>query len=42
MLIEKYKKQLEIYKIALEQSLKRSVSKVALYSLYLNKLIDMG
>lgn len=40
-LVEKYKKQLELYKVALEQSLKRKVDKMAIYSLYLNKLIEM-
>ena len=36
-LIEKYKKQLELYKIALEKSLNMSVSKVIIYSVYLGK-----
>lgn len=40
-LVEKYKKQLELYKVALEQSVKRKVDKMAIYSLYLNKLIEM-
>lgn len=40
-LVEKYKKQLELYKVALEQSLKRKVDKMSIYSLYLNKLIEM-
>ena len=40
-LIEKYKKQLELYKIALEKSLKRKVDKVYIYSTYLNKSIEL-
>jgi len=39
LLKEKYKKQLEIYKKALEEALKRKVEKVYIYSLYLNKEI---
>jgi len=38
-LIEKYRKQLELYKTALEQALKRKVSKVYIYSTYLDKKI---
>ena len=38
-LIEKYKKQLEIYKRALEQALGQSVDKCYIYSVYLEKLI---
>ena len=38
-LIIKYKKQLEIYKKALEEALKRKVDKTYIYSLYLNKEI---
>lgn len=36
-LIEKYKKQLELYKKALEKALKRKVDKVYIYSTYLNE-----
>ncbi len=35
----KYQKQLEIYKKALEEALKRKVDKTYIYSLYLNKEI---
>lgn len=38
-LIEKYKKQLEIYKKALEEGLEKKVKQVYIYSLYLNKEI---
>ena len=38
-LITKYKKQLEIYKKALEEALRRKVDKTYIYSLYLNKEI---
>ena len=37
----KYNKQLEIYKKALEQSMQRKVDKTYIYSLYLNKLIEI-
>ena len=40
-LIEKYRRQLELYKIALEKSLKRQVDKVYIYSTYLNKNIEI-
>ncbi|MBO4293555.1 MAG: helicase-exonuclease AddAB subunit AddA [Clostridia bacterium] len=36
-LIEKYKKQLELYKMALEKSLKMPVSRMMIYSVYLEK-----
>lgn len=39
-LIEKYKKQLELYKTALENSLKRKVDKTYIYSVYLGKELD--
>lgn len=39
-LVEKYKKQLEIYKKALEQALGRSVDKCFIYSVYLEKLLE--
>lgn len=39
ILINKYKKQLEIYKKALEEALKRKVEKTYIYSLKLNKEI---
>ena len=38
-LIEKYKIQLEIYKKALEESLKQKIKEVYIYSIYLNKPI---
>ena len=40
-LIEKYKSQLEIYRKALEQALGRNVYKTQIYSLYLNKCIEL-
>ena len=40
-LIEKYKEQLEIYQKALEESLKRKVDKIYLYSTSLNKSIKV-
>lgn len=40
-LIEKYKKQLELYKKALEYSLKRKVDKTIIYSVCLNKEITL-
>lgn len=39
LLIEKYKKQLEIYKNALEMALEKNVNKVFIYSVYLGKSI---
>ena len=41
-LIDKYNVQLEIYKRALEKSLRRSVDKVYIYSLYLQKSIEIN
>ena len=40
-LIDKYDKQLQLYKRALEASLNRKVDKVYIYSTHLNKEIDM-
>ena len=40
-LVEKYKKQLDIYKKAIEQGLNKSVKEVYIYSLYLNKEISI-
>ena len=40
-LIDKYKKQLELYKIALEQSLNKKVSKTIIYSVYLCKTLEI-
>ncbi|MBE5806179.1 MAG: helicase-exonuclease AddAB subunit AddA [Clostridiales bacterium] len=40
-LIDKYKKQLDIYKKALEQSLKKNIHKTYIYSVYLEKLIEI-
>ncbi len=42
VLVQKYEKQLELYKEALEQALKRKVDKVGIYSLYLNKFIEVN
>ena len=41
-LIEKYKLQLDLYKKALQESLKRKVDKVYIYSVYLGKEIKIG
>lgn len=41
-LVEKYKGQLDLYKEALEQSLDKRVDKMCIYSVYLNKLIEIG
>lgn len=41
-LIEKYKGQLDLYKEALEQSLDKKVDRMCIYSVYLNKLIEIG
>ena len=41
-LVEKYKEQLELYRIALEQALNRKVDKMCIYSLYLNKSITIN
>ena len=41
-LIEKYITQLELYKRALEESLQRKVSKTYIYSVYLEKEIEVG
>lgn len=40
-LVDKYKGQLELYKEALEQSLSKKVDKMCIYSVYLNKLIEI-
>ena len=40
-LIEKYKKQLTIYKRALEKALEKEVNKVYIYSVYLGKSIEI-
>ncbi len=40
-LIDKYKKQLDLYKQALESSLQRKVDKVFIYSVYLGKEIEI-
>jgi len=40
-LVDKYKKQLEIYNRALEQALGKSVDKCFIYSVYLEKLIEI-
>ena len=41
ILINKYKRQLEIYKNALEKALKRKVDKTFIYSIYLQKEIEI-
>ena len=41
ILKEKYRMQLELYKIALEKSLKMKVYKTYIYSTYLNKTIEI-
>ena len=40
-LVIKYKKQLEIYKKALEKTYKKQVKNIYIYSVYLNKAIDL-
>ena len=40
-LVKKYKKQLDLYKEALEQSLNKQVDKVYIYSVYLGKEIEL-
>lgn len=40
-LVERYKGQLDLYKEALEQSLDKKVDKMCIYSVYLNKLIEI-
>lgn len=40
-LVEEYKGQLDLYKKALEQSLNKKVDKMCIYSVYLNKLIEI-
>ena len=40
-LVDKYKKQLELYKMALEKSLNLKVKSIYIYSLYLQKEIDI-
>ena len=40
-LIEKYRKQLEIYQEALEEALEKKVYKKYIYSVYLGKPIDI-
>ena len=40
-LVQKYKKQLDLYKEALEQALNKKVDKVYIYSVYLGKEIEM-
>lgn len=40
-LVEKYKKQLEIYRKALEDALQKKVYKTFIYSIYLNKEIEV-
>ena len=40
-LVIKYKKQLELYKKALEKTYKKQVKNIYIYSVYLNKVIDL-
>lgn len=40
-LVEEYKGQLDLYKEALEQSLDKKVDRMCIYSVYLNKLIEI-
>lgn len=40
-LADKYKKQLQIYKLALEEALQKEVSKTYIYSIYLGKNIEV-
>lgn len=40
-LVDKYKKQLQIYKLALEEALQKEVSKTYIYSIYLDKSIEV-
>lgn len=40
-LVDKYKKQLQIYKLALEEALQKEVSKTYIYSIYLGKSIKL-
>ena len=40
-LIEKYRVQLDLYKSALEEALKRKVDEAYIYSTYLEKLIEI-
>ena len=40
-LVKKYETQLELYKNALEQAMNRKVDKIGIYSLYLNKFVEM-
>ena len=40
-LVQKYKKQLDLYKQALEQALKKKVDKIYIYSVYLGKEIEL-
>ena len=40
-LVEEYKGQLDLYKEALEQSLNKKVDKMCIYSVHLNKLIEI-
>lgn len=40
-LVDKYKKQLQIYKLALEEALQKEVSKTYIYSIYLGKSIEV-
>ena len=40
-LVEKYRKQLTLYQRALEQAKKKKVDKIYLYSIYLQKSIEV-
>ena len=41
-LVKKYEKQLEIYKRALEEALEKKVDKIFIYSVYLEKLVEIN
>ena len=40
-LVEKYRKQLDLYKLAIEEALEKEVSEIYIYSTYLNKEIEI-
>ena len=41
-LISKYKTQLDLYRRALEEALRRKVDKTYIYSVYLGKILKIG
>ena len=40
-LVEKYRKQLDLYKLAIEEALEKEVNEIYIYSTYLNKEIEI-